>query len=203
MPDENGKANRKPSATSAERMLVAERRLYVVRLKQSGASFRDIAAAINADPGWAGRLPDGGYDERRVYRDVKSELQRMRKEIAETVDDIRDNELLTLNRMQLALWQRALGTPPNMQTGAPAIPADLGAQQQIIRIMERRARYVPHLEVPARLQVDPLEALAGLLGVKKEELPQPRRNGDEDTTPAPDPTNGDVSNGGNGDAEHD
>src|SRR5262252_2048262 len=53
--------------------------------------------------------------------------------------------------MELSIWQCAFGTPANPTTGQPAIPPDLEAQRQIWRIMDRRARYVPGLEVPARV----------------------------------------------------
>jgi hypothetical protein len=151
--------------TRAQDLVVAERRLYVFQLRQAGASYREIADTIARDPRWNQRLPRR-YDRVGVYRDCVAELQRQRTELAELVEDVRQLELTRLDRMQLALW-------------SAATHGDVAAIDRVLAIMARRAKYLPGLEVPLRLHIDPLEELARLLGIPKEELPPPAlaRNG--------------------------
>jgi hypothetical protein len=130
-------------------LLVTERRAYVFRLKQAGATYVDIARSIHADLSWQGRLPRY-YTEREVYRDVKAELQRQRTELVELVDDVRQEELMRLNKLQLAFWQRATG-------------GDLHAAYFLLELMARRAKYWPGLEKPVVVEVGAGEGLAALL----------------------------------------
>jgi|SRR5919109_1499893 hypothetical protein len=135
--------------TRAADLLVLERRAYVFRLKQAGATYADIARTIHADATWSGRLPRS-YTEREVYRDVKAELQRQRLDLAELVDDVRQEELGRLNKLQLAFWQRATG-------------GDLQAAYFLLELLARRARYLPGLEQPMAVEVSAGEGLAALL----------------------------------------
>ena len=45
------------SKASPITLTVQERRAYAYRLKQAGATYRDIAAALQNDPNWIHRLP--------------------------------------------------------------------------------------------------------------------------------------------------
>src|SRR5262245_63654728 len=95
---------------------VVERRAYVFRLKQGGATFLDIMRTIHQDPAWQGRLPRT-YNERHVHEDVMLELKRLRTELAEVVDEVRQQELARLDRLLLAYWPRALGNPQQQVPG--------------------------------------------------------------------------------------
>ena len=124
-----------------------ERRQYVFRLRITGASFGRISQLMHQDPAWAARLPKT-YRDAEVWRDVMTEIKRRRDSMSIDVEAIRQQELELLDQMQLAIIQRALGTPANPRTGEPAQPADLEAQRQLLGIMERRARYLPGLNAP-------------------------------------------------------
>jgi hypothetical protein len=127
--------------TRAQDLIVAERRAYVFRLRQTGATFLDIRRIIQHDPAWQGRLPKS-YSERQAHRDVVTELQRLRAELAELVEDVRQVELARLDRLLLAYWERALGDEERQ------IPGDLEAGRFILQLMDRRARYLPGLDSP-------------------------------------------------------
>src|SRR5919201_6135096 len=98
----------KQPKTRVRDLRALERRAYVFRLKQAGATYAAIAKAMQADLTWQGRLPRY-YTEREVYRDVKAELQRQRLELTALVDDVRQEELSRLDALQLAFWQRGTG----------------------------------------------------------------------------------------------
>ena len=130
------------SKTRPRDLTVVERRAYVFRLKQAGATFLDIMRTIHADAAWHGRLPKT-YNERHVHRDVMIELQRQRRDLAEIVDDVRQQELARIDRLFLAYWQRALGDTQRH------VPGDIEAGRFILQLMERRAKYLPGLNAPA------------------------------------------------------
>jgi hypothetical protein len=146
------KTDRGPSITKGKRrgvhkLEVLERRQHVFRLRVTGASYSRIAASMRQDPAWQGRLPKN-YCDRYVYDDVMAEVQRRQHELTIDVNMVRQQELDLLDSMQLAIIGRALGTPANLAAGIPAQPLDLQAQQQVLRIMERRAKLIPGLSAP-------------------------------------------------------
>lgn len=130
--------------TRADDLLVQERRAYVFRLRQAGATFLDIMRTMKADPLWRERLPLI-YTERQVHRDVSVELQRYRTELAELVDDVRQQELTRLDRLLLSYWPRAIGDPQRQITG------DLDAARFVLQLMDKRARYLPGLHAPVQV----------------------------------------------------
>jgi Holliday junction resolvasome RuvABC ATP-dependent DNA helicase subunit len=148
--------------TRAQDLVVAERRAYVFELRAARTSYALIAQTIRADPRWASRLPKW-YDQRQVHKDVLRELEQ-RRPLLEHVEHVRQLELETLDVLQLTLTPRATG-------------GDVAAIDRVLAIMARRAKYLPNLEVPLHLQIDPLDALAQLLGVPRDELPAPPQNG--------------------------
>ena len=165
--------------TRARDLLVAERRLYVYRLREAGASYVQIAQTITHDPVWIGRLPKG-YTERYAHDDVITELRHYRDDLGELSDHVRQIELQRLDRLQMAVWGRAIGTRDH--------PADLLALDRVLAIMDRRARLVPGVAVPqtfAQTKPDGTEAydeamrahdlalLAQILHVQTEVLPPP------------------------------
>jgi hypothetical protein len=125
---------RPPGKTQPERLLAQARRLHVLHLRQSGATYRVIADALHRDARWRGRLPRH-YGPRQVYEDVAIALAHQRKELDETVAVIRQQELERLDRMLVGVWARA-------QNG------DCQAIASVLKIMERRGRLLPGLEAP-------------------------------------------------------
>lgn len=135
---------RQPLQTRPNHLRVAERRAFVFRLRQAGATYLDILRTIRGSAEWMGRLPKA-YNERHVHEDVKTELQRYRSDLAELADDVRQQELARLDRLFLAYWPRAIGEP------AKQIAPDLQAARFVLDLMARRARYVPGVEAPIKV----------------------------------------------------
>ena len=128
--------------TRAGDLQATERRAYVYRLREAGASYAQIAQTILIDPRWISRLPKG-YDERFAYRDVMAELTKYREELKELSDTVRQQELLRIDRMLMAIWTRALGSND--------IPADLYAMDRVMTLMTLRVRIVPGLAAPQKI----------------------------------------------------
>jgi len=114
----------KGATTRKEALDTAERRKFVLNLRQSGATYPQIAEQALRHFG-KDKLPRG-WDERYAYKDVKRELDKMRDEMAEATEQIRELELMRLDRMMLALWSQAIN-------------GHQGAVDRILRIMKRRA----------------------------------------------------------------
>ena len=138
------------SKTRAVDLRAKERRSYVFNLRQSGASYELIHRTISANPAWVGKLPKH-YTRREVHADVMLELKEI-KVSADDIEAVRSQELERLDRMLMAIWPMALGKPATPgalgRPPVPAVPASIEAQQQIIRIMERRAKYLPGVNAP-------------------------------------------------------
>jgi len=114
----------------------AERRRFVLDLRITGMDYRTIARHAVAHFG-VERLPRG-WDERYAYKDVDRELTKMREEIAENVETIREQELLRLDRLMHALWHEAVG-----DNGAWAV-------DRILKIMKRRSDLIG-LDAPKKI----------------------------------------------------
>jgi len=112
------------SKTGVQTITTAERRKFVLNMRLSGATYPQIADAAVKHFG-IDNLP-GGWCERYAHKDVKRELDKMRDEMAEATEQIREQELLRLDRMMLALWSQAIN-------------GHQGAVDRILRIMKRRA----------------------------------------------------------------
>lgn len=124
------------------------RRQYVFSLRCTGASYEAIYQA--AQRRFGTELPHS-YNRRSVHRDVMEEMQVRRDGLQETVELVRVLELQRLDQLQLAIWPRAIGTPADFANGIPAVPAELEAQQQILRLMQQRMRLLPGLAAPVKV----------------------------------------------------
>jgi hypothetical protein len=122
----------------------------VFRLKQSGMTFDDIALTMRNDPTWGPLLPKS-YTGNTALKDVRLEVSRHRTELAQVVEEVREEEIARLNRMLQAIWPLALGRPPDLRTGQPAQLPDLAAIGKVLEIMARRAKYIPGLDAPIKV----------------------------------------------------
>jgi len=84
----------------------AERRAFVMNLRKSGATYRQIAAAASERFGLE-NLPKH-WDERSVWKDVRRELDKLASEIGDAAGDVRLMNYERLLRLLLAVWERAL-----------------------------------------------------------------------------------------------
>lgn len=99
--------------TSGRRAASAEKKVAALRLRAAGASRDDIAAELGVHPVTAWRY----------IRDAIVELPR------EPAEEVRTLELERLDAMQAALWPMALR-------------GEVQAIDRVLKIMERRARYL-------------------------------------------------------------
>jgi len=112
----------------------AERRGFILEQRKGGSSYREIAAAALNKFGVNG-LPRG-YDSRYAHDDVLAELKRLREQNSELAGDVRDLELIRLDRMQASLWTSVLGGSET-------------AIDRVLKIMQRRADLLG-LDAPKR-----------------------------------------------------
>ena len=112
----------------------AKRREFVLRQRKGGANYRQIAE--NAIKKFGIDALPSGWDERYAYKDVKRELDRLRRDIAESAESIIEIEKERLDTMTAALWGNVLS-------------GHLGAIDRVLRIMDRRAKLLG-LDSPER-----------------------------------------------------
>ena len=84
----------------------AERRAFVLDLRKTGATYRQIAK-VAVEKFGLDKLPKH-WDERSAWKDVKRELEKLYREMAVDAEDIRQLQIERLNRLLLAVWERAL-----------------------------------------------------------------------------------------------
>jgi hypothetical protein len=123
--------------TRSDRIEARERRGFVLDLRRSGSSYRQIASIMRTHPVWRRRISPR-YDERHACRDVAVELSRLDAELSAAAAGVRQLELDRLDRLQLGIWNRA-------------IMGDEKAIAQVLHIMARRARYIAGLEAPQQV----------------------------------------------------
>ena len=99
------------------------RRIKALDLRLSGASYRQIAAALSTDVGTA-------------HKDVQRAL---RETMQEAGDGVRKVEVARLDRLLLAVWPKA-------------VAGDTAAVHTALRIMERRAVMLG-LDAPLRIDM--------------------------------------------------
>lgn len=116
----------------------AERRAFVLDLKKSGATYRQIAAAAVKKFG-SDRLPSG-WDALYASKDVKRVLKKLHSEIQEDMLEIRQLELERLDSLFIEMYHQA-------KKGV------MGAVDRCLRIMERRAKLLG-LDAPQKISVD-------------------------------------------------
>lgn len=124
------------STTGKDAINTARRREIVLEMRKQGKTYRAIAAAVKQEFG--DDLPDG-WDERYAYKDVKRELDRLRKDTAEDAQMIRQ---LELERLDLALD----AILPMVRRG------NLGAVDRLIRLSESRRKLLG-LDAPQRQEM--------------------------------------------------
>ena len=112
------------SKTSVRRLQANERRRQALELRAAGYTFKDIADHL----GYAG--PSEAY--RSVMAGLKMTLQ-------EPADEVRKLEIGRCNRLLNAIWEKG-------------IKGDYGAIDRILKILERRARYLG-LDAPEKRAV--------------------------------------------------
>lgn len=117
------------SKTSVNMLAAADRQRQALELRRAGAGYDLIARQL----GYAG--PPG------AHKAVATALHRM---LAEPAEDVRALELARLDRLQLAHWSRAIGTPET--------DPDPVATSTVLKIMERRAKLMG-LDAPATINV--------------------------------------------------
>lgn len=104
-----------------------EREEEALKWRLSGLTYRLIAAEM-------------GISESGAYKAVIRALGRLNERILEQAEEVRRMELERLDKMLRGLWPAAL-------TGHQ------GAIDRVIKIMDRRARYISGLNAPAQLEV--------------------------------------------------
>lgn len=92
----------------------AERDRRIVNSRLAGASFQQIAATLEVSVGLAHKV-------------VKAHLSAIEEVTRMDAEAIRVQEAARLDQLQAALW-------------APAMKGNVGASQQVLRVMERRAK---------------------------------------------------------------
>lgn len=102
---------------------IAQRRKKVLSMRLAGATYRETAEALGISPS-------------TVQKDINAELKEIPKWRA---DELRHVEERRLNRLQRAIWPRAL-------------EGDLPAFDRVLRVMERRAKMLG-LDMPQRVEV--------------------------------------------------
>ena len=95
--------------TSGKKTVAAERRDQVLRLRRSGMQYRDIAKVV-------------GISSSRAYEIVKSELEHIRNECAETARELRDMQLQSLQEMLAELDKPEPVVEPAVPVSSPSTP---------------------------------------------------------------------------------
>lgn len=102
-------------ASAAQRAKTAERRRKAVEMRLSGLDWQSIADKLK-------------YASRgAAQKDVSRAVELLTKEVVTAAAELRDLELLRLDRLQAAMWQDAMN-------------GDSQAVRAILRIMDRRAK---------------------------------------------------------------
>lgn len=92
---------------SPKKISVSERQLMALEMRKSGASYRVIGESIRAyiqeKTGKETR-----YDYRQAQKDVAAALTEVRERLLETAEDVLVTELLRLDDLLSAVWDKAL-----------------------------------------------------------------------------------------------
>ncbi len=116
--------NRSRNMQPGQDIEILERRVKVVSLRKSGASFHQIAVTL-------------GMGKSQAWRDYTAEMQERQVELTEAAESLRALELERLDAMQMAIWTRA------------SLHGDDRAIDRVLRIQERRAK-LAGLDAPDR-----------------------------------------------------
>lgn len=103
-------------ASAAQQVITAERRKQAIQMKLAGVDYETIAVKL-------------GYANRQAAReDIRRARMRALKEVDESVEELRMQELERLDRLQAAFW-------------GPAIQGDPKAGDMVLKVMVRRAKF--------------------------------------------------------------
>jgi len=102
-------------ASKAQQATTAQRRSKALAMRLAGATYDKIAYTL----GYSGRGA--------AQKDVTRALETARREMTARADELRDLEVMRLDRLQVGLWSRATG-------------GDYRAVDTLLRLMDRRAR---------------------------------------------------------------
>jgi hypothetical protein len=135
----------------------SERRIKVLELRKSGASFRTIADHLAAQGVEGCSLTQVHKDYKRAMKDLSEVEMKLAKE----------NRQLELHRLD-ALW---------LAHWAAGLRGDIASGWLLLAIHRRRCELEGY-DAPKQhdVKVNAREALAALLGVPEEKLPQPKTN---------------------------
>jgi hypothetical protein len=118
-------------------LATAKRRREVIELRESGATWSDIADAMETRHG-TDALPNH-WGKRYACQDFHRALGKVQDEVKDRARTVREMELKRLNRLQKGLWEEAKS-------------GDTDAVRTIVRLMKRRAKYLG-LDEPDELDV--------------------------------------------------
>lgn len=114
------------------------RRKRVLELRKQGLLYREIAERIREQ--FAPEELPNGFDASYVGQDLRRALQNVESDLETEARDMLRMELRRLNEMQAALWSKA------MQGEETAV-------DRILRVMERRAKYLG-LDEPEEIRAE-------------------------------------------------
>lgn len=126
----NGKKTKR-AATSAAALKSAEDRAKALQMRMAGATYPEIASTLKRSLDFC-------------HTAVKSALEESMVQIEDLADELRDRDMLALEKMQMKLWPMAMG-----RGGADP---DLKAVDRVVKVMDRRAKLMG-LDVPAELRL--------------------------------------------------
>lgn len=143
----------------------AQRRKRVMELRRKGVSPDDIAERLLEK--WGGKHLPSGWDHRYVQKDIKRECDRWRKECRETRKEYVELELQRLDDLLNRLYKELENNFKN------------SIVDRIIRIMERRAKYLG-LDDPDKIAfTDPDGEEIGFSWADPNEAPEWKGNKEE------------------------
>jgi len=136
-------------ASKEQQLKTARRRNRVLKLRERGASYRDIASALKEQFGES-NLPKG-YDERYAHQDLTRALEQTKDDLEETAQQVRRLEVRRLNRMLREFYAIAIdSTAPNEQP--PSWKMQKEAVDRVLKIMKRRAK-LRGLDAPDQVEL--------------------------------------------------
>jgi hypothetical protein len=113
---------------------IVDRRRRAAQLRRSGATLESVATVISREF----KLPN--YDRRRCHEDIQFALAELHREYSLDSESLRQEHLQILDRLQMALWSKALG-------------GDVKAIDSITRLLERKSKLCG-LDAPVQLLVE-------------------------------------------------
>lgn len=114
--------------------IIRQKRMELaLKFRIEGTSFREIARRVKAESrsesGPYRGVCSAAYSECAAHNDVLSEIRRLAESCSEKAEEVQRIELERLDKLLAGMWKRA-------ERG------DEGAVNAILRIMDRRARYL-------------------------------------------------------------